>query len=235
MEPICVKSCRVACFFSAVQKCQNSYTRFFNGYWSFEPQPQDDKQTQVIWGSLGTWPGLWAKPVKTNEAVIPVNMIPHDLKECAANKKYEWPKHNFKLRVLSAKSNMLTAGGRRRVSQHPKHQLCKMFYEVRFLCFLLLWYLQLSVIQTNCHLHPRQTNVDDFTVARFPAAMFPRLRVRRRLQQHLRLRQEPRQQCQHAVLRVCGQRGKSACVSADTRVRCVWQRRLSFVFCFLSR
>lgn len=37
--------------------------------------------------------------------------------------------------------------------------------------------------------------------------MFPRLRVWGRLQQHLRLRQDPRQQPEPAVLRVCRQRG----------------------------
>lgn len=37
--------------------------------------------------------------------------------------------------------------------------------------------------------------------------MFPRLCVRRRLQQHLRLRQDPRRRTEPAVLRVCGQRG----------------------------
>lgn len=38
-------------------------------------------------------------------------------------------------------------------------------------------------------------------------AMFPRLRVWRRLQQHLRLRQDPRRRPEPAVLRVCRQRG----------------------------
>lgn len=38
-------------------------------------------------------------------------------------------------------------------------------------------------------------------------AMFPRLRVWGRLQQHLRLRQDPRRRPEPAVLRVCGQRG----------------------------
>lgn len=42
-----------------------------------------------------------------------------------------------------------------------------------------------------------------------PPAMFPGLRVRGRLQQHLRLRPDPRRQAGHAVLRVRGQRGKS--------------------------
>lgn len=36
-------------------------------------------------------------------------------------------------------------------------------------------------------------------------AMFPRLRVRRRLQQHLRLHQDPGQRAEPAVLRVCRQ------------------------------
>lgn len=37
--------------------------------------------------------------------------------------------------------------------------------------------------------------------------MFSRLCVRRRLQQHLRLRQDPQQRTESAVLRVCGQWG----------------------------
>lgn len=57
----------------------------------------------------------------------------------------------------------------------------------------------------------------------FSSAMFPRLRLRRRLQQHVRLRQDARQRTQHAVLRVCRQRGTAWLHVWYIRVRvCLW-------------
>lgn len=57
-------SCLTAAYLNKGFLSRSSYTRFFDGFGSFEPQPQGDKQTRVIWGSLGTWAGLWAKTSK---------------------------------------------------------------------------------------------------------------------------------------------------------------------------
>lgn len=74
----------------------------------------------------------------------------------------------------------------------------------------------------------------------FSSAMFPRLRVWRRLQQHLRLRPNPRRQNRPAVLRVCRHRGTEhdcgshfavrRCVKADVKLG-VYSSFVSSVVC----